>query len=322
MTLQDYPFIRLISSPLTEDQLAPLDKRCEVVQFCTSLKESEFLRLADFLSGYPNIPLRVYGHETVKDLEFLRYFPFLRGFQADLWTLESMEGLRHLSSDLQFLGLGATRSKAHSLSFLKRFPALKDLYIEGHTKDISALKHCTQIESLTLRSITLPDLSPLTNLGNLRHLRLKLGGTKNLELLPRIGQLVYLELWRIFGLSDVSAIAELNKLQFLFLQSLKHVTALPGLDRLPTLRRVHLEDLKSIQDLEPVSRAPNLTELIVTEMPKLQVDAFSPFVGHKTLRVARIWLRNKSKHKAIEEMLNLPPTEESPSKWNFQFVES
>lgn len=322
MPVKDYPFIREISSPITADELTPLDKRCEVIQFCTPLDNGELVQLADFHSAYPDIPLRAYGYDSVKNLEFLRYFPFLRQFQADVWTLESLEGLRHLPSDLQFLGLGATKSTAHSLAVLERFHELKDLFIEGHTKDISAIRHCARLESLTLRSITLPDLSVLTSLSNLRHLRLKLGGTKNLRLLPRIGKLIYLELWRIFGLSDVSSIAELNDLQFVFLQSLKRVTRLPGLDRLPALRRVHLEDLKGVQDLEPVSRAPNLAELIVTDMPQLQIDAFCPFVGYKALRVARIRLRNKKKDKAIEEILNLPPTEVSPTKWNFEFIEN
>src|SRR5437016_1587840 len=119
MTLPDYPFIREIRSPLTGEQLAPLDTRCKVIQFCSPLADPEIAKLAEFHSEYPNIPLRVYGYDTVKDLEFLRYFPFLCEFQTDVWALESIEGLRHLPADLQFLGFGATKSKAHSLSFLE-----------------------------------------------------------------------------------------------------------------------------------------------------------------------------------------------------------
>jgi len=321
MTLQNYPFIREVRSPLTEDQLSPLDDRCEVVQFRTPLSHEDFSRLAEFLSAYPEVPLRVYGHDTVKDLEFLGYFPFLREFETGVWTLGSFEGLRHLSSDLKYLGLGATKSKAHSLRVIERFTELRDLSIEGHTKDISAVKFCSKLESLTLRSVTLPDLSVLTGLNHLKHLRLKLGGTKNLSLLPAIKNLVYLELWAILGLSDLNMIGELSKLQFIFLQSLKRVTTLPTLEGLSVLRRVHLEALKGFQDLSPVSLAPNLAELIVTDMPQLQVDAFLPFIGHKGLRVARIWLRNRKKQEAIAKMLNLPKTEVIPDKWNFQFAE-
>jgi hypothetical protein len=320
MTLDDYPYIRQVHAPLTEEQLSPLDDRCKVVQFGTPLSDKDFLRLAEFLSAYPDVPLRVYGYDNLKDLEFLRYFPFLREFQADVWTLGSFEGLRYLSSDLKYLGLGATKSKAHSLRVIERFTELRDLSIEGHTKDISAVEFCSQLESLTLRSVTLPDLSALTSLNHLKHLRLKLGGTKNLSLLPSIENLVYLELWAILGLSDLSMIGELTKLQFIFLQSLKRVSALPTLRGLPELRRVHLEALKGLHDLSPVSHAPNLSELIVTDMPQLQVDAFLPFVGHKSLQVARVWLRNRKKQEAISKLLNLPKTEMIPDKWNFQFA--
>jgi hypothetical protein len=175
MTLDDYPYIRQVHAPLTEEQLSPLDDRCKVVQFGTPLSDKDFLRLAEFLSAYPDVPLRVYGYDNLKDLEFLRYFPFLREFQADVWTLGSFEGLRYLSSDLKYLGLGATKSKAHSLRVIERFTELRDLSIEGHTKDISAVEFCSQLESLTLRSVTLPDLSALTSLNHLKHLRLKLG---------------------------------------------------------------------------------------------------------------------------------------------------
>jgi hypothetical protein len=321
MTLQDYPFIREVRSPLTEEQLSPLDDRCKVVQFCTPLSDKDFLKLAEFLSAYSDVPLRVYGHNTVKDLEFLRYFPYLREFETDVWTLGSFEGLRHLSADLIYLGLGATKSKAHSLRAIERFTELRDLSVEGHTKDISAVKFCSQLESLTLRSVTLPDLSVLTGLNRLKYLRLKLGGTKNLSLLPSIKNLVYLELWAILGLSDLNVIGELNKLQYIFLQSLKRVSALPTLRGLSALRRVHLEALKGLQDLSPVSQAPNLAEVIVTDMRQLQVDAFLPFIGHKSLRVARIWLRNRKKQEAIAKLLNLPKTEVIPDKWNFQFTE-
>jgi hypothetical protein len=83
---------------------------------------------------------------------------------------------------------------------------------------------------------------------------------------------------------------------------------------------VHLEALKGLHDLSPVSHAPNLSELIVTDMPQLQVDAFLPFVGHKSLQVARVWLRNRKKQEAISKLLNLPKTEMIPDKWNFQFA--
>ena len=61
----------------------------------------------------------------------------------------------------------------------------------------------TSLEELTLGSITLPDLVLLLPLENLLALDIKLGGTSDLALLPRVGQLRYVELWMIKGLSDI-----------------------------------------------------------------------------------------------------------------------
>ena len=61
-----------------------------------------------------------------------------------------------------------------------------------------------ELTSLTLRSITLPDLAQLQPLAQLRALDIKLSGTRDLTLLPAIGQLEYVELWVIRGFSDLA----------------------------------------------------------------------------------------------------------------------
>src|SRR5574341_920538 len=86
--MQDYPFIRELRSPITADQLRPLDPRCQVVQFNAPLTDVDFIKMARFLEAYPSTPLRIYGHYGHSpDLAFLRYFPFLKGFQADVFEL-------------------------------------------------------------------------------------------------------------------------------------------------------------------------------------------------------------------------------------------
>jgi hypothetical protein len=159
---------------------------------------------------------------------------------------------------------------------------------------------------LTLRSITLPDLALLLPMCDLLSLDLKLGGTKNLDLLPEVGQLRYLELWMVRGLSDLSAIAQVQTLQFLFLQALKQVTELPSLAALSELRRVHLETMKGLNDLSPVAHAPQLLELEAVDMRHLRPEAFAPFVGHPTLRFSTIGLGSLRKNEAVSALLGLP----------------
>src|SRR3990167_951247 len=114
----------------------------------------------------------------------------------------------------------------NDLKFLRYYPFVKnfhELYIEGHDKDIEVISKLVTLERLTLRSITLKDLSIFLPLKKLWWLAIKLGGTKNLSMFSKIEGLKYLELWMIKGLEDISAISKLKNLQFLFLQNLKNI---------------------------------------------------------------------------------------------------
>jgi hypothetical protein len=79
--------------------------------------------------------------------------------------------------------------------------------------------------------------------------------------------------------------------------------------------------LRGVKNLEPISRAPNLAELLVVDMPQLQVESFFPFVGHHALRAASVGTGSQKKNRAIADLLSLPSTG-YPGKWVFQFVES
>jgi hypothetical protein len=136
--METYPFIRQIRSPITEDQLQPLDSKCRVVQFDGPLTDMDHEKLALFLKQYPDVSFRVYGFynvDGVADLSFLRFYPFVRNFQVDLFKLESLDGIEHLSADLEYLGIGQTKKKI-SLKPISLFRNIKELYLEGHTKDI------------------------------------------------------------------------------------------------------------------------------------------------------------------------------------------
>jgi internalin A len=316
--MEDYPFIREFRSPLTRGQLRPLDPRCQVVQFSEPLSDSDLKRIAEFLRDYPAVTFRVYGQYSGGcDLEFLRYFDFVRNFQVDVFDLKDFSGINYLPPDLEYLGLGQTRVK-HSLKFLERFTSLKELFIESHKKNIEIISQLTMLENLTLRSITLPDLSILKPLKQLLFLFLKLGGIKDLRLLPEIGKLRYLEIWRVRGLTDLDVISSIPTLQYLFLQTLKGVTKLPSLQPLSLLRRVHIETMKGLNDLSSVAEAPGLEELLVVDMPHLKPEALRPFVGHPTLKRATVGLGSIKKNDAVQKLLGLPHV--VTGKADFDFI--
>jgi hypothetical protein len=307
--LDDYPFLRNVSSPLSPKMLSPLDSRCRVVQFSEPLAESDYLKLSAFLSDYPSVSLRVYGGiNPMEDLEFLRFFPAVTKFQADLWRLGSLSGLRHLSPELTFLGLGAAKAKSLSLGILARFENLEELFIEGLTKDMAAVGNLRNLQRLTLRSITLPDLSLMKPLKKLISLDLKLGGTRNLALLPEIGTLKYLELWMIKGFSDLSSVSSMPHLQFLFLQALRNVMELPDMKNLARLRRIHLETMKGVTSLDSLASAPALEELLVLDCSHLNVEDFTCLKGHPSLKRVSVGLGSIRKNEGVKELLGLPET--------------
>lgn len=299
------PYLRQVEPGLRRGTLRPLDPRCECVQFNRELSERDYRRLAAWLEDYPGVTLRVYGAPT--DLEFLRFFPTLRKFQVDAryGGLESIEGLRHLRPDAHTLALGAT-SKRFSLAPLARFTDLRRLSLDGHTKDFEVVSGLTSLVSLTLRSVTLPDLSPLVPLTRLRALDLKLGGTRDLGALPSVGALEYLELWMVRGLADLGPVANLPHLRYLYLQSLRQVTALPSLTRAERLDRVWLENLKGLRDLTPLLTAPALTDLALVDMRHLQPDDVGVLAGHPSLRRMITGLGSERKNNEVRRLVPLP----------------
>lgn len=297
---------RFLSPPLTDEMLRPSATGRGIVQFSSPLTDGDYGRLATWLREYPQMTLRVYGSLVIRDLEFLRFFPFLERFEADaLHNLESADGLRHLPESVEALALGATRRQL-DLRILARFPKLESLSLEKQHKGIGVLSGLTTLEELMLRSITLPDLSLLVPLTSLGSLALKLGGTNDLALLPGVGRLRYLELWRIRGLSDVSMIGRLPHLRYLFLQALKDVTALPDLSEARALRRIHLETMKGVRDLRLVATAPALEELLLGDMPQLRADVLRPFTGLPHLRAVTADLGSVRRNAEARALLGLP----------------
>lgn len=300
---------RQVSSPLTAEMLQPSITGRGLVQFDRRLTDDDFRQLGEWFRPYPEMTLRAYGSydHSILDLEFLRFFPTLRRFGADaLWdSLRSLAGLRHLPADLEQLGIGATKAKL-DLGILSRFGELTWLFLEGQTKHLEVISGLRSMYDLTLRSITMPDLTLLLPMRGLRSLDLKLGGTHDLRLLPRVGDLWYLELWMIRGLTDVSAIGHMSSLRSLFLQALRHVETLPDLRRATSLRRVRLETMKGLRDLRPLATAPALEGVELIEMRHLQPEDLRPLVGLPGLKEVTPGLGSRRKNDAATALLGLP----------------
>jgi hypothetical protein len=306
--------VREVKSPLTAEMLRPFSAGEGTAYFENALTDSDFMRLSDWMRDYPQLGLRV--GDGISDLEFLRFFPFIRHFGAAVVhrSLRSIVGLRHLSENLESLDLGHTKPML-DLTILGRFPSLKQLKLEGQTKGIAVISHLTALEDLTLRSITLPDLSLLLPLTHLQALDIKLGGTKDLTLLPRIGRLQYLELWRIKGLTDLSVVGRLPHLRYLFLQALRRVEALPDLSLDVELRRVYLRTMKGLRDLRPLATAPALEQLLLIDFGHVQPEDLRCLVGMPNLKGVDVGLGSDRKNAAAYAMLQLPEASRLEGDW-------
>lgn len=307
----DTPSLRTLEFPLTNEQLAPLDPRCKIVQ-CTKHSwsslptEKDWARLSDFLRGYPRVALRVFGHDgPVRDLDFLRHFPSLEHFACDVYQLDGFTGLGYLPKTLKSLHLGQTKKRSFSLKFLERFPNLEDLFIEGHTKDFEMIGSLANLRRLTIRSVSVPSLDSLKQLPRLWSLDIKLGGTRNLEALRQLPGLKYLELWMIRGLEHIEPVSDLVGLQYLFLEELARIQKLPSLARLDHLRRLHIQKLSRLRDLSPIREARALEELIVWYASHMQREDFEVLREHPSLKYASIGTGSVRRDAEIRQMLGL-----------------
>ena len=137
--------------------------------------------------------LRAYGSydHSITDLEFLRFFPTLRRFGADaLWdSLTSLDGLRHLPAGARRARHRRDEGDGSTSPVLSRFRGAAVALPRGPDEAPGGDLGPARLYDLTLRSITMPDLSLLLPLTGLRSLDIKLGGTRDLGLLPRVGEL-------------------------------------------------------------------------------------------------------------------------------------
>jgi hypothetical protein len=261
-----------------------------------------------FFSKRPDVELRIYGHYSAEcDLAFAGQMTNVRHFAADclmqakniaaiadipnleslslgVFELEDFGVLELLSPTLTKLSLGATRSRKPSLSPLNRFRSLRVLYLEGHSKNIEVLKTLQQLEDITLRSITIRDLSYLSHLNNLWSLDIKLGTIQRFDGIDEKKSIKHLELWQVRGLRSVDILANLPGLQNLFLQSLPHITSLPSLRDLSSLRRIRLENLKGLHNFDVFETAPALEEFALIDGTKQMPEELLPVLRNKSVR--------------------------------------
>ncbi len=283
----DEAWLHFVKSPFALGRLPRKTPNTLVVIVSGEIEDADARRLREYTRRFRHVSIRIGlpGFPAWPcTLRFLRHFPDLQELTIrDLGRCDEAE-LIHLPKSLPTLYLCGSSGRGMSLEFLMRLSKLRRLGLEQLSTDLDVVGRLKSLRELELRSITVRDLGFLLPHKGLRSLEIILGGTNQLDLMPKIGRLQHLALYKIYGLSDVSWLSRVKTLQFVDLQALRRVTSLPSLKPLLVLRRVRLDTMKGLFDLQSVAFAPQLEDLELWDMRHLTPAALQPFVGHPTLR--------------------------------------
>jgi hypothetical protein len=335
------------SAPLAEEDVYTLieERGLKVLQ-CSNPVDFQTWELlnSQFFTRRPDVQLRVYGfYLRTCDLSFASIMTNVRHFSADclmgaegvehiaamekleslgvgIFHLQGFEFLNHVTPHLKKLFLGATESKKPDLSPLRRFQSREAIYIEGQQKNIEVLSQMENLEDVTLRSISTPDISYLKPLHHMWSLDIKLGGIKNFSALEGMKNIKYLELWQIRGLSDINFVSGLFGLQYLFLQSLRQVVSLPSFERLDHLRRIYLENMKGLRDILSLEHAPALQELAMVSATNMKPDDCTPFLLNPNLRRVSCFFGSNQKNNRFKELAREYKVEAMNGLGEFHFI--
>jgi hypothetical protein len=236
-------------------------------------------------------------------------------FLADLPALQALWVLRTEAPDLRVLSEHAdSLQELHlelrgrvALDPLAALPHLRRLYLRKTGSGVvkgapEALAAASELEHLVLHSVTLPTLSPLTGLPQLRGLALKLGGAPDLTDFPQLPALRFFEAWQVRGLENLDPVAESRTLEVLWLQNLSRVE-LPNFSHAVALRHVLIAACPLRDGLARLAAAPNLLQASVAGR-RYSMTEVDGLLRHPTLQAAYVTLEGRP---TDEEMrLGLP----------------
>jgi hypothetical protein len=88
----DWPEWQVVRPPVTPAMLGPLDPGCRAVDLRMQLSDADFAGLAEAMRPQPNVMLVVSERydDSIRDLEFLRHFPWLDRLSVGVVSAESL----------------------------------------------------------------------------------------------------------------------------------------------------------------------------------------------------------------------------------------
>jgi hypothetical protein len=303
------------------------DPKLKVLQCWAPVRDSVWILLNErFFAMRPDVQLRVFGFfgsecdlsfaskmgnvrrfsadciMNAKNVEAIATIPNLESLSLGIFELKDFGVLKLIPATVTSLSLHATKSRRPSLAPLRRLRPLRTLYLEGQSNDIEVIAELQDLEDITLRSITTPDLSYLSPLGRLWSLDIKLGGIRSFAGVEGKESIKYLELWQVRELKNVEIVAALPGLQNLLLQSLPNIESFPSLGHMSALRRVLLENMKGMRDFSSFEYAPILEEFLLVDGRTQIPEQLLPVLRNPAVRIADAGFGSSRKNQAFSKL--------------------
>lgn len=144
-------------------------------------------------------------------------------------------------------------SRHADLGFLSDYPNVETLFVNGVLANVDGISELKRLNRLILRLPAEVDLSGV-RVPKLKSLSVyKQLNTGFYDLLT--GNVEYLELLEIRGLSDLSFMEKASGLKKLYLMSMPSVEKLPDFGKLPDLYALKLYELHKLNDIESLTRS-------------------------------------------------------------------
>lgn len=195
------------------------------------------------------------------NLDVLTELKYLKGLSLGVFELEDTEilGMNNFPN-LKELSIGATKTKAINLKYLKNCRDLNSLTICGHTKNIEVVGKLTNLEYLGLISISKVPLGFVNKLNKLKSLHFLLGGRENLDEIED-NEIETLEIKRVRGFNSLANIMSFKKLKTLLIEDQMQLRELHFDRDIPTLESIIIRNCRTFKSLTGLEYLSSLIQL-------------------------------------------------------------
>ena len=242
---------------------------------------------------------------SIVNIEVLENFTNIKELHLIFNKQENLDFLLGVNPNLEKLTIATNSKKKTNLDLtpISRFKNLKYLYLKEYSKNIeSAVSQLTKLETLALRSISKPtNLDFIANLENLNDLIVQLGSFDDVSMVASLKNIRFLQLWRLSKLKNIDFVSEMGQLQYLFIETLNGITKFPNIENLHKLRRIQANVCKNLTDFSSIEKSHSLTDLVIQNASNNITD-FIPILKNQNIIDLGIGYQKVATQKQVEDL--------------------